>query len=403
METVEKLNKLKIYSSFTLSADDTQCLSLLYAPLIEIDALGLYLGFSSMVERNNLKSVEITHQDLYDIFNLSAKKFMQIRRVLEAIGLIESYVDIEKNYVYVLKPPVSAKTFLSDGTLGLYLYGKVGEKIFKMLQKHFEIDRINKSELKNISANFDDIFSSQVPDYYKIGNSSEYFMNRKPNSNVSFGKYSFDFAKFNKMIDTQFISKSESDKFEKTIVSTSYVYGFSEEQMAGIYLDSINKSNLFDFKLLKQKANILYQYLHNVKAPLLEKNDDNDSIDQLANELEKATVLDILDSIGITYPGEYLKTLNEIHATIELPRGLINCMIMHVLKEKSGELPSVQYFKKVADSWVLKGIITTKDAIEYTTNKKSGVKSTKGYSSNKADVKHPEWVDDYISDLKKGF
>ena len=59
-------SKMNIISSFTLSNDDVSSISLLYAPLIGSDALLLYFAFQSLLERNNMKSEELSHQDFFD-------------------------------------------------------------------------------------------------------------------------------------------------------------------------------------------------------------------------------------------------------------------------------------------------------------------------------------------------
>ena len=53
--------QLNIYSSFSLSSDDVSTLSLLYTPLIGSEAVMVYFGFQSLLERNNLKSVVWWH------------------------------------------------------------------------------------------------------------------------------------------------------------------------------------------------------------------------------------------------------------------------------------------------------------------------------------------------------
>ena len=42
-------------------------------------------------------------------------------------------------------------------------------------------------------------------------------------------------------------------------------------------------------------------------------------------------------------------------------------MIIRIVKEKSGELPSYTYFKKVSESWIKDNVFTTSDAIKYST------------------------------------
>ena len=42
-------------------------------------------------------------------------------------------------------------------------------------------------------------------------------------------------------------------------------------------------------------------------------------------------------------------------------------MIVKVLKDKSGELPRITYFKRVAETWMAANIFSTEDAIKYVT------------------------------------
>ena len=126
-------SKFKIASTFTLSNDDVSVLSLLYAPLIGSDSLMIYLGFQSLLERNNLSSEVLVHQDLFEIYSITAKEFLLARYKLEAIGLVTTFVDEEGNYTYFLSAPLSAKNFIKDATLGLYLYSNVRRETFDFI------------------------------------------------------------------------------------------------------------------------------------------------------------------------------------------------------------------------------------------------------------------------------
>ena len=79
IKAVDGNSKLNIYASFTLSNDDVSALSLLYAPLIGSDAYMLYMGLHSLLERNNLKSEEMIHQDLFDIYSFTPSGFTKAR------------------------------------------------------------------------------------------------------------------------------------------------------------------------------------------------------------------------------------------------------------------------------------------------------------------------------------
>lgn len=50
--------------------------------------------------------------------------------------------------LYVLCPPLSAKNFLKDATLGLYLYSKVGKEVFDRIIAHFKIEKSKKDSTR---------------------------------------------------------------------------------------------------------------------------------------------------------------------------------------------------------------------------------------------------------------
>lgn len=391
-KAVDETTKFNIYSSFTLSSDDVAVLSLLYAPLMGSDALMLYLGFSSLLERNNLKSEEIMHLDFFDIFSLTPLSFTKARIKLEGIGLLITYETKSKSYIYVLCPPLTAKNFIKDATLGLYLYSKVSRETFEYISNHFKIEKIDKANSTNITKSFDEVYSSQIDNeitYDKF----KYLLGRKPNSGIKISDYKFDFELFVKGINPDFLDTGISQTFQKQICNLAFVYGFDENEMVGLYQDSINKKGNFDYRLLKNKANILFVYKRNMKAPkLVSKEEISVQNQDLVAYLENTPVDTLLEDIIPGYPEKYLQTVNDIYAGIELPRGVLNCMILKVLKDKGGELPNLNYFKRVSESWVKEKIFSTEDAIRYVTTSESPMSEQKIVLS-----------DEMIKEINKGW
>ena len=141
--------------------------------------------------------------------------------------------------------------------------------------------------------------------------------------------------------------------------------------MVGLFHDSINKRQFFDYRLLKKKANILFNYKKNMKGPILEdKNDFDSEFNDFEEYLNNVQPTVLLEEIIPNYPASYLDTILKIYEEIDLPRGVLNCMILKVLKDKGGDLPSLNYFKKVAESWVKDNVFSTQDAITYVTTLK---------------------------------
>ena len=366
-KAIDASTKFNIYSSFTLSNDDVAVISLLYTPLMGSDALMLYMGFNSLLERNNLKSEELIHQDFLDIYSLSALNFTKSRIKLEGIGLLISYETSDKNYVYVLCPPLTAKNFIKDATLGLYLYSKIRRETFDYLYNHFKIEKLDKNKYVNITKSFDEVYTSQITNEITF-DKFKYILGKKPNKNIRIKDYKFDFDIFVKGINQDFLDTGVTKNFKEQVCNLAFVYGFDEYEMISLYQDSINKSGVYDYRLLKTKANNLFIYKRNMKAPkLIEKDENLVSNDDLTSYLEKTSADVLLDDIVPNYPEKYLQTINDIYANIELPRGVLNCMIIKVLKEKGGDLPSLNYFKKMSETWIKDNVFTTVDAIKYVT------------------------------------
>ena len=68
-----------------------------------------------------------------------------------------------------------------------------------------------------------------------------------------------------------------------------------------------------------------------------------------------------------------LVTIVDIYSNIDLPRGVLNVMIVKTLNDKGGDLPSVKYIEKMSTTWIQDGVLSTLDAIKYSTSLKDEV------------------------------
>ena len=251
-----------------------------------------------------------------------------------------------------------------------YLLSKVGQETFEQIYKHFRIEKIEKNNYQNITKSFDDVFDSiLVSDqtYDKFA----YVLGRKAASNIKINYQKFDFDYFIKNIDKMLLETGITSNFQTQIINLAFVYGFNEDEMVGLFNDSINKSGYYDYRLLKRNANTLFRFKRNMEAPKLkEKKNDTEGGEKVVSWLENSSAKDILESNYKDFPIAYLDTINDIYANIELPRGVLNVMILKVLSDKGGELPSMKYFKKMSQSWIEDNIFTTDDAIKYSVTAK---------------------------------
>lgn len=332
------------------------------------------MGFSALLNRNNLKSEEILHQDLFDIYSLKPVDFLKSKNKLEGIGLLLTY---EKNgdYIYVLLPPLSPKNFIKDAIYGLYLYSKVRKETYEFIKNHFEVEKPDIETYKEITKSFDEVYTSRVNNDETFEKFS-YLLGKNPTNYLEIKNATFDFEKFLKEINEDFLEGGVDNTFKEQIIKLSFVYLFNEHDMATLYMDSINKSGYFDYRMLKKKANVLFEYRRNMNAPkLVEKENLDGKPSDLVTFLDNASPSQVLQMVNPNYPSTYLGTINEIYNAITLPRGVINCMIIKTLRDKGGELPPLTYFTRVAESWIQDNVLSTKDAIQYITTAKELKKS----------------------------
>jgi len=408
----DKLDKFNVVSSANLSSDDIYSLTLLYKPLIGDEALSLYLSFNSILERSRLKSSELFHLDFYDMQNITDKDFYNSRLRLEAIGLLTTYKS-EDSYIYILKTPMTPKQFLVDGTFGLYLYSKIGDKMFKYLLQLFRIEGIDKSKYINVTVSFDDVFKTE-PSELVIDKGNDYLIGRKPNTGPKIDNYEFEWNFFIDQIDTSFIELGVTESFKKFILDIAYAYGFDENDLESLYIQSINKAQKFDKRMLRKRATLLYQNKTKSTTPDLKAQDSTLSIGGFnIKSLESLPASQLLDEILTSYPVQYLNRVNEIYDTIPLPRGVLNVMIMKVLGMKDGDLPTVKYFVKVSESYIKNNILTVEDALKFAiegpsslkdSSKSFGYKTNKNYNSKKNSNSNddPDWLAEYTQNILKG-
>ena len=82
--------------------------------------------------------------------------------------------------------------------------------------------------------------------------------------------------------------------------------------------------------------------------------------------------------------------------TTGISLGILNVLIIYVLQDKQGEVPSYNYFDKIIKTWQRMGISSTKEAMDYINGRRTAPKSTRG----KVVKDVPDWYDDYIKDVE---
>lgn len=393
----DMLDRITIYASTTLNSDDVNVITLLYAPLIEADAYKMYMTLYSLLNRTSLASHMLLQKEILDILGLDNKAFTQARLKLEAIGLLSTYKH-DNEYIFLLKSPLTAKGFLSDGVLGMYLYSLLGDSEFKRIQKLFQIIKVDKTNYQEITASFDDVFKS-IEDI-EIKN-TEYIVDRRLNTGIKIKNYEFDFNLFASGIASTFLEgKRITKRFETFIINIAYAYGFNEVEMQEIYNKSLNSSGNFDYSLCSRRARERYAQLHEVSLPTLAVKEEVEmsETEALFLSLPAKTIIETSTGSKLATSMDIDKIQQLYQEYDSLPRSVINVCVVYAIKKCDGTVPAYNYFDTILKDWINKGITTFKQAQEVTmkTNKPNTKKNGKNVSQD------PSWLKDYVNKFEEG-
>lgn len=397
IKSFDMLDRITIYASTTLNSDDVNVITLLYSPLIEADAFKMYMTLHSLLNRSSLTSHTLLHKEILDILGLNSKTFTQARLKLEAIGLLSTYMH-ENEYIFLLKSPLTAKGFLSDGVLGMYLYSILGDAEFRRIQKLFQITKVDRTNFVEITASFDDVFKS-IEDI-DIKN-DEYIVDRRLNTGIKIKNYEFDFNLFATGIAASFLEgRRITKRFETFIVNIAYAYGFNETEMQEIYNKSLNSSGNFDYTLCSKRCREKYAETHEAKLPSLGVKEEVEmsEAEHLFQSLPAKTIIETTTGTNVALATDIDKIQKLYQEYETLPRSVINVCVAYAIKKCDGQVPVYSYFDTILKDWITKGIVTFNQAQEVTTkvNKPSTRKGSKNVSNE------PTWLKEYVKKFEEG-
>ena len=135
----------------------------LYTPIIGSDATNLYINLSN--EYDKLLQIGIKFTDANSFLtslNINDERFLEIRNMLEAMGLIKTYVDQNEpdNYYFELISPLSFEKFIDNQKYRHLLLNKIDQAGYEKLEYLYS-NNVIPENLVNISASFEQVFNNQ--------------------------------------------------------------------------------------------------------------------------------------------------------------------------------------------------------------------------------------------------
>ena len=359
---------LSIHSD--LANQDFKVLALLYQPLLGVAAHALFITFYQLNDKGKQK--QYTHQQLFDLLNLKQTEFLKMRNKLEALNLLEVY-HASDSYIYVMKTPLSAKQFLLDTVFGSYLQSEIGEKNVDMIANLFKIETTKLDGYQNITKSFDSMYEFKSLNLLKWDHK---FKGRKQNGGSHIGSH-FDFNQFVEALPVRLKnSQLLNQRLQEQIAKIAFVYQFGIKDMVEVYIHASQSRQNVNFQALNHKAKLHYEG-KNKSLAIKEKDIPKTDLIKTIPPQVIIQKYSKTDTQGVA-----LSTATLLIERNHVDPGIINVILMLVLKQKGGVLPGLKYMETVLHDWLNKGIQTTEDALNHSTklenkwgNKKKNSKS----------------------------
>lgn len=375
-------------------------LSYLYTPIIGSVGTNLYLSLFNFVEKDSFESTPLLHRNLFTrLFIEDVKEFLNVRAKLEALGLLAVYVKIDDNkvtYIYQLKEVADPYDFLTDPILEELLRNCVGNKEFDEIVSELLVHRYDIGTFKNITHQFDEVYEvtkKRSPSKYQ-----NYWVSSK-NNGINLKNAHFDYECLLILVEALDLLDIEiirSIEFYDSVNRLSFMYGLNAEEMCNAIKNSVTPNRMIDYEVLN--INVKYQYdqknqMIKIKPVTIKTNTN----DKLIIVLENTPPKDIVENkYGTRLTSGEIEMFEKLRETTNLPLGVLNVLIIYVISSKDGEIPSYNYFLKIANSWVRGGILTTSMALDKISGNN---KNTPSYKQ-KPVKKTASWYDEYLEKEK---
>ncbi len=391
-------DEFKVVNKVLINNDDINSLTKLYLPLMGIDSYTLYLGLSTLSE-----GVSYNFKYLLDTLNLrSLKNINSAQNKLEGIGLLNVYINKDKNYLFELKRPMAILAFMKEECLKSLLVSEIGEnEVNKLIENEIKIF----SGYKNITKAFSDVYDTTTKDKLEI-------IEKLVKHDIVIDNKDFNYTLFKYLFDTSFISNEVLDDsdFKANILRISFTYKLDETQMKDVVIASLDSDKNLDYASLSKNAKIAYQRINKTSEPRIITKEDDEYLDSVKDDqtislchwLENMSPSEVLESMsGIKASASELKMIDDLINNTKFPISVINFMICMVIKEKDGVLPGYSYFEKIANTWARAKVKNVNDVLNFI-KKHNDAKDKEGKASKgKTSQTLPAWYDEYNKELNK--
>ncbi|MBF7016888.1 replication initiation and membrane attachment family protein [Staphylococcus durrellii] len=414
-------DNFKVIRDFSINEQHLDILNRLFTPLIGPNAMGLYYYLDQFVIQDS--EIVTTHYVIMSELKINLNEFRKQMDLLEAIGLVKSYVRHDSNdssFVYKLIQPPSAYQFFSDPMLSIFLFSEVDKERYYQLKAYFEQNnRFNVENYQEITRKYTDVF--KVPNK-KLNDDVTSIKREKAYEGLNLAKVDFDFETLYDLLQSHFISTEIINADAKALITQlATLYGLTPEAMKSVILKSITSAQQLSFEDMRKYARTYYlmeheQHLPSLQlkqhsAPKFDNNNKNSAEEDRLEQLNRVSPIEMLTSWkGSDISLDEKKLVEELVEREQLSFGVINILLQFVMLKEDMRLPK-NYTLKIASHWKRKGLKTAQEAEPFAkkmNEEEQQQKSQRTYKQPRANLVSkemtPKWLlerDDSINQSQK--
>ena len=395
-----------VISNYVATQVTEDVLSTLYTPLIGVECIGVYQFLRQFLTGYEQTSGVLNHYIILSELKMNLAHFEVVRKRLEAIGLLKTYMRIEDNqkFVYKLIAPVMPTQFFNDPMLSVFLFQQVGKPRYQQLKARFCNETFNLDGYQDVSVKYMDVFGTPKTPDKVVFEGNEHIVKQNESYGIPVHQHTFDFDLLEMLLAQNLITKSQLPKATRhLIVQLATLYDIAAHDMRGIILKSLTSDQKISHEDLRKNARDFYQIEHDGKLPQLTP--------QKTQHEEQETKLTWFEVMDTTSPIDMLTSFSKSEPTIkqkrmiesilereQLPFGVMNILLQYVMFTNDMKLPQ-SYIEEIASNWKKQKLTSSEAAYNYVKSfeqkkKEKSNKRTNTYNKQNTVQKEmtPKWL-----------
>lgn len=304
---------------------------------------------------------------------------------------------------------MSAHEFLTHPILSVVLYNNLGKKEYERIVNYFKIPHVSLKDYEDITASFDEVFTSVSGNVMELGDTI-----RKRESRQPLIEKEIDFNMLISSIPSSMVNDRCFSKDVKELINAlSFTYHLDTLAMQGLVRDSLNEKGMIDKAQLRKSCREYYQFENAGDLPTVIYNKQPDYLKKPAGDHSKwAKMVYAFENLT---PYQFLKAkykgaeptdrdkrlIESLLVDQKLNPGVVNVLIAYVLKINHEQLKK-SYVETIAGQWKRLNIETVEEAMKIAEkehkkmknllNKTKSTKTTKS-TTTKKEASLPAWFD----------